>query len=107
MAYKGDLLSFMKLQGISKKQSFTVLLEALVHDKLKISKNGEVHALKDIDIAILMDLVGQEIGYRLCDGDWSDSNIDWYDMMQCLDDKYRDCVLVIDIESSNPIYVYD
>ena len=62
MAYQGDLLSFMKLEGLSKRQSFTLLLEAVVLEKLEIMINGRSYALKDINVAILMDLVGQEIG---------------------------------------------
>ena len=84
-----------------------MLLEALVFEKLKDRINGEEHALKDIDIAIVMDVVGQDIGYRLCDGDWSDSDVERYEMKQSLEDKYRDSILVIDIESHSPIYVYD
>ena len=104
MAYRSDLLSFMKLEGLSKRQSFTLLLEAVVLEKLEIMINGRSYALKDINVDILMDLVGQEIGYCVCYGDGGAADIEYHEMMEIIAENHGDSSLILYIDSKSTIF---
>ena len=104
MVNRGDLLSFMKLEGLSKKQSFTLLLEAVVLEKLEIMINGQSYALKDINLDILMDIVGQEIGYCVCWGDGGACDMEFHEMLEIIAENHRDSSLMLYIDSNNPLF---
>ena len=104
MVYHGDLLSFIKLEGLSKRQSFTLLLEAVVFEKLEIMINGKSYTLKEIKVDLLMDIVGQEIGYCVCWGDGGGCDMEFNEMIDIITENHRDSSLILYIDSKSPIF---
>ena len=104
MVLHGDLLSFIKLEGLSKRQSFMLLLEAVVFEKLEIMINGKSYTLKEIKVELLMDIVGQEIAYCVCWGDGGACDMEFCEMIDIIAENHRDSSLILYIDSKNPIF---
>ena len=79
-------------------------MEARVLEKLDITINGRSYALKDIEAATLVDIVGHEIGYCICWGDGGASEMRFNDMMKIVAANDEDTALILYIESESPIF---
>ena len=91
-----ELLKLIKLEGYTKKQSYNVILEAILGGVLEIGDNNKN---SNTDIKILEKYIdnikNNPVSYTFCHGDGGCDAIDYEEMLNILKTNYREPKLII------------